>query len=147
MSGKNAEPVIVLWMSRHDPLPAQLRELKERLGNYHLVHWSKKVSTDERAIQIIKDASAKYVIPVIPESIVKRLVEVQEEHGFRVLVPEMEHLHNCENDQCEEFNPDTDAIVVSRDVETGETIRRHKRFRGFVWRRRIVYEDEPAWWI
>ena len=142
-----SNPPIILWMSRHDPLPAQLRELKKRLGDYHLVHWPKKISTDERAIQIIKELGARYVIPVIPESIVNRLVEVQEKHGFRVLIPVMEQLHLCKSDQCEEFDPDTDAIVVSRDMETGETIRRHFRFRGFVWRRRVVYEDEPTWWI
>ena len=125
--------VVVLWLSRHKPLPIQIKFLKEKLGkDTIIVEYSEPISTAEKAVELIKQFSAKYVVPVLPLSFIIHLVQESKKHGFIVLRAEMELLHNCESEKCPEYNPNTDSIVVSKDLQTSERIFRHFRFKEFV---------------
>jgi hypothetical protein len=138
---------IVLWISRHRVLPAQEKVLKEKLGdNVTILTYSKPIPTDDFAVQLIKKTHAEIVIPVLPATIVNRLVEksIEENYKWKVWIPIMELIHNCKEPRCPEYNPETDSIVESRDFDTGELIFRHYRFKKFVWRKRIIYEDEDV---
>lgn len=134
---------IVLWMSRHDPLPVQINYLKNKIGDFELVKYSKPLSTAEEAVKIIKQYNADYVIPVLPLSFIARLVEVSKREGFTILRAEMELVHNCETKPCSQFDEYTDTIVESKDLSTGETIYRHFRFKEFKILKDIVFVEEP----
>ena len=120
----------LLWISRHNPLPAQLAVLERKLGDFILFQHSKPLSNVNSAISLIKKFHAEYVIPVLPMSFIIYLINEQHKHGFTVLKAEMDCIH-CPSEFCEDFDPYTDTIQISRDIETGEVIRRHFRFRKF----------------
>ena len=121
----------ILWISRHEPLPAQLEVLEQKLGKFRLVKHSKPIATAEKAIELAKNVRADYIIPVLPLSFIIHLVSEAKKHGFTVLRAEMENIHNCKVQPCPEFDEFQDTIMESRDLGTGKTIYRHFRFREF----------------
>jgi len=140
MSGEK----ILLWISRHKPLPAQILFLKEKLGeDCQIVVYDKSLSTAQDAVNLAKEINADYIVPVLPLSFIMHLVAEAKKYGFTVLRAEMENIHNCDSDNCPEYNPDTDTIMQSRDLNTGQTIYRHFRFREFVVLRDIQIITEP----
>jgi len=127
------DEVKVLWVSRHKPLPTQLQFLKNKLGDFELIIHDKPLSTAQDAVNLVKQHNADFVVPVLPLSFIAHLVTEAKKHGFTVLRAEMDNLHNCNSDDCPEFNPDTDTIMVSRDLnDPSKIIRRHFRFKEFV---------------
>lgn len=121
----------VLWISRHEPLPAQLNYLRQKLGDFELIRHSQPVATAEQAVELAKQHNAKYIIPVLPLSFIAHLVTSAQREGFTVLRAEMENIHNCSQHPCPDYKHDTDTIMESRDYNTGETIYRHFRFKEF----------------
>jgi len=135
--------VKVLWISRHKPLPAQLKYLKQKLGDFELIIHDKPLSTAQDAVNLVKQHGAKYIIPVLPLSFIAHLVQEAKKHDFIVLRAEMENIHNCTQHPCPEFNPNTDTIMESRDFNTGQKIYRHFRFKCFVILKDIQIITEP----
>jgi len=123
---------VVLWISRHKPLPAQLQRMQEKLGDFELIQHSQPISTAQKAIELAESVKADYIIPVLPMSFVIHLVNEAKKYGYVVLRAEMETLHNCSEEQCTEYNEETDTIMISKDLTTLEVIRRHFRFKEFV---------------
>jgi len=82
----------VLWVSRHNPLPAQIRELKRKLGAIRIVMLSGVVPNAEYVANIARQYSAGYVVPVLPLSFIARLVELSRKYGFIVLFAEMNEI-------------------------------------------------------
>ncbi len=121
----------VLWISRHEPLPVQIKTLEQKLRKFRLVKHSKPIATAEKAIELAKNVRADYIIPVLPMSFIIHLVSEAKKHGFTVLRAEMDTLHNCSKQPCPDFDEFQDTIMESRDLDTGETIYRHFRFREF----------------
>jgi len=133
----------VLWISRHEPLRAQLRALEEKLGEYELVQHSEPLGTAEDAIKLAREHRADFIVPVLPMTFIMHLVSEAKKYGFTVLRAEMQNLHNCSQQPCPEYNDETDTIMVSRDLNTGETIYRHFRFEKFVVLKEIKLVTEP----
>jgi len=123
---------VVLWISRHRPVPAQLEALMNKLGPFELVLHVEPLSTAEDAVRLAEEKKADYIVPVLPLSFIARLVEEAKKRGFTVLRAEMDLIHTCASDLCPDFDERTDVIMRSRDLQTGEEIRRHYRFREFV---------------
>jgi len=123
---------VILWISRHKPLPAQLDVLWDKLGDYELITHEKPLSTAEDAVKLAREVGADYVIPVLPMSFIVRLVEVSKKERFKVLRAEMENIHNCTDYPCPDYNEYMDTIMESRDFNTGQRIYRHFRFKKFV---------------
>ncbi len=136
---------VVLWISRHKPLPVQIQFLKNKLGDdFKLVIHDKPLSTAQDAVNLVKQHNADFVVPVLPLSFIAHLVAEAKKHGFTVLRAEMENIHNCDSDDCPEFNPETDTIMVSRDLnDPSKIIRRHFRFKEFVILKDIQIVTEP----
>ena len=136
----------VLWISRHKPLVAQLRALREKLGDgdIELVQHAQPIPTAEDAVRIIKQHGADVVVAVLPLSFMAHLSEAARREGFTLLRADMENIHLCSQDPCPEFNPDTDVVMVSKDLNDPEkTIRRHFRFRGFERLVKVELVTEP----
>lgn len=132
----------VLWISRHKPLPAQIRYLKERIGEFDLIIHSKPLSTARDAVHLAEVHKADYVVPVLPLSFIMHLVEEAKNRDFVVLRADMENLHNCSVVPCPMFDAGRDTIVETRDVSTGKTFYRHFRFRGFKVLKDVVLVEE-----
>jgi hypothetical protein len=130
--------VKILWISRHEPLPAQLDFLKLKLGDFELIQHSKPLSTANDATKLIQQFQADYVVPVLPLSFIAHLVQESKKHDFVILRAEMELLHHCSTEtpfygySCPDYIKDTDVIMQSKDIQTREIIHRHFRFREFV---------------
>ena len=119
----------VLWVSRHDLLPAEEEFLKARLGNIEIIQYTDKVPSAEWLYEnVIKKLQIRYVLPVLPLSMVARLVELGKREGFTVLWSVMELLHNDYSEDCPEYEPAMDAMVPGRDAE-GRKMWRHYRFK------------------
>lgn len=132
----------VLWVSRHRPLNAELRFIKEKLGDYELKIWDKKVPSAEWLINhLIIPEKIDIVIPVLPLSIIARLSELSERYGYEIWFAEMELLHNDKVFPCEEYNADTDTVVDGIDID-GNRIYRHYRFKTFKRILRIGFDLE-----
>jgi len=114
--------VVVLWVSRHEPLEAQRLELKRKLGDVTLVIYKEKVPNAEFVIEMAKKVHAKYIVPVLPLSFIARLCELARHKGITILWAEMELLHSDRPEPCKEYDPYRDTIVAPN---------RHYRFRGF----------------
>lgn len=80
---------IVLWVSRHQPLPAQLAALREKLGEVEIVK-IEHAPNAEFVIERAKQLGAKVIVPVLPLSFIARLVEEARREGFTVLYARME---------------------------------------------------------
>lgn len=121
----------ILWVSRHPVLPVQFDFLSKKFGGVSIRIFSKKVPSAEWLYENeIKEGGYDIVIPVLPLSIVARLVELSRRYGFEVWWSEMELLHNDTSRECPEYNPSSDAMVEGYDVD-GKLIFRHYRFKAF----------------
>jgi len=112
----------IIWISRHEPLPAQLRELERIFGA------GVKVDQDPRPFSSAEDIASRArgydeVLVVAPLSVIARLIEL----GIKPLWAEMERI---------------DAPTGDPDAEV-EASGRWYRFRRFrrITRITIEYED------
>lgn len=83
------EKSVVLWVSRHLPLPAQIEALKEKLGGFELYQLDHAPNA-EYVLEKARELRAKIIVPVLPLSMIARLAEGAREHGFTVLFARME---------------------------------------------------------
>jgi len=56
----------VLWISRHEPLPAQLRALREKLGKFMLIQHEEALPTASHAVALVRRHKADVVVAVLP---------------------------------------------------------------------------------
>jgi hypothetical protein len=67
---------VVLWISRHDPLPAQLEELRAAYGrDVVVVKAYRRYSTAEEVAKLVDEVGARAVVAVLPLSFVSHLAE------------------------------------------------------------------------
>ena len=131
----------MLWISRHEPLPAQLKALEERLGDFELIQHEQPLPTAQHAVSLIEEKKADVVVAVLPLSFMMYLAEELKKRNITLLRADMEAIHNCSFSPCPVFNPNTDTILISKDNDI--EIHRHFRFRGFKVLKgvRLVEED------
>ncbi|MEM2474727.1 MAG: hypothetical protein QW407_02280 [Thermofilaceae archaeon] len=94
---------VVLWVSRHKPLPAQLRALEEKLGEIDVVQ-IEHVPHADYVIDLARRLGAKVIVPVLPLSFIARLVEEAGKRGYVVLFAKM------------------NAILTTRDFEEAKKL-------------------------
>jgi hypothetical protein len=82
--------VVVLWVSRHPPLPAQIKELEKRLGPVRLERLSGPIPSAEYVIEKAEELCAGAIIPVLPMSFTARIVEHSRQRGIIVLYARMQ---------------------------------------------------------
>jgi len=111
----------ILWLSRHDPLPAQIKTLKEKLGKSVEIKKEPVIVKDaDHAASIIKKSGADTIIAVLPQSVLMRIADMCAREKYTLLRADMELLHEC-NPVCPQFNKDEDTWVNGR----------HYKFRCF----------------
>jgi len=120
--------VRVAWVSRHKPLPIQLRTLREKLGEFELIQLSKTYRDAKEVLEEIKRHDCQYAVLVLPLSMIAQLVR---DKSITWLWAEMRGLHECVLEECDEFNSETDVWLPLRGSDKG----RHMRFVKF---KRIV---------
>ena len=83
----------VIWASRHLPLPRQVGELRRLLGPIRVVQLSGRIPNAEFIVDAARKHAAKVIVPVLPLSMVARLVELARNYGFEVWWAEMEQVN------------------------------------------------------
>jgi len=122
----------ILWLSRHEPLPAQIKYLREKFGEIEIEKRQEIVRDAKHVIEIIKETGAEIVIPVLPQSIVMRVAEQCAQENIMLLRADMELLHECDP-ACSKFRKDEDTWVNGR----------HYRFKEFKKLKEIKIIEEP----
>ena len=121
----------VLWVSRHEMLPVQMKFLAEKLKHFTVEFFRDTVPSAEYLVEnVIVPKGINIVIPVLPLSMIARLVELSKKHGFEVWWAQMELLHNDYEETCPDFDEETDAMVPGVDAN-GRKMWRHYRFKAF----------------
>jgi len=87
-----AEEIVVLWVSRHAPLEGQVNVLREKLGEISIARLAETIPNAEYVINKAKEVKAKYIVPVLPLSIIARLAEVAKKENFEILFAKMENI-------------------------------------------------------
>jgi hypothetical protein len=120
-----------IWFSRHTPLPKQVLDLAVK--GIEIVAQIPSVDSVEEALEIIKKYNAKYIIPILPMSMIIRLFNKSHEYGFTILFAEMEEVHNGKCSANCDFDPVKDAIYQDK----------HIRFKGYKVLKdvKLVFED------
>ena len=133
----------IAWVSRHAPLPAQLREIARLFPGATLVDAGAHFRNAEDLITRLDDLGADAAVVVLPLSMIARAVELRPD--IQWIWSEMAQVHEgCPGpDYCPLFDPETDAWLPGARGEPG----RHVRFIGFrrIAEVRVVLEPlEPA---
>lgn len=138
---------VVIWLSRHKPLKAQLDFIVNKLGSVTLRIVRARAPNAEYVYEnyvreYIEKGYKVVLIPVLPLSMIARLTELSRKYGFEMWWANTELLHNDKSENCPEYNPDTDAMVPGVDID-GKPIYRHYRFRKFqrIKKIELVLED------
>jgi len=76
-------------VSRHEPVPAQLDVLRQKLGDVLVVKLQQAVPNAEYVIQKAKEVGARYIVPVLPLSMIAHLAEQAPREGITVLFSRM----------------------------------------------------------
>jgi len=121
----------ILWLSRHLPLEAQVRELRRRFGEETvIVQDEKPFSSAEEIVQRMKDGGFDEIVTVAPLSVIAKLTEL----GIKPLWAEMQDVRFMED---KNFNPESDVLLPGPPV-------RHFRFIGFRRVKRVGMEFEEV---
>ena len=116
--------VKVAWVSRHLPVEAQVEELQRKLGDHETFYLTQTFRNAEEVYQEIKKHECQYAVVVLPLSMIARLVTHKD---ITWLWAEMEALHNCNLEECTEFDEKRDVWLPLRGSSKG----RHMRFKCF----------------
>jgi len=128
--------VVVAWVSRHPPLPIQIRELKRKMGeDAKIVRIVKTFTSAGEVLSMIRNAGAEYAVLVLPLGVIEKLVEL--DRSIVWLRAEMVPVHKfCKGYDCELYDDRQDVLLFSPDLV------RHLRFDKFVRIKRVVVETE-----
>ena len=94
---REREIVRILWVSRHKPLNAQVKELKRLFGDIELIIYEGTVVSAQSVIDEAKRHNAKVIVPVLPLSVIARLVELAKKEDIIVLFARMEAIATTKN--------------------------------------------------
>jgi hypothetical protein len=96
-SAKKNKATVVLWVSRHMPLPAQIVELERKLGSVIVYQMKGTVPSAETVVEIARSLNASVVVAVLPLSMIARLAELSRQNGFTVLIAKMNSVATTKN--------------------------------------------------
>jgi hypothetical protein len=80
---------VVLWVSRHEPVPAQLEALRRRLGDVVVERLQQAVPSAEYVLERAREVGARYIVPVLPLSMIAHLAEQAPKEGITILFSRM----------------------------------------------------------
>jgi hypothetical protein len=80
---------VVLWVSRHMPLPAQILELERKFNSVIVYQMKGTIPSAEVVAEVAKQLNASIVVPVLPLSMIARLAELSRQNGFTVVIARM----------------------------------------------------------
>jgi len=132
------------------PLKAQLDFLTEKLGSHELKVVAGKIPNAEYIVEnYVKPNASKYdkvvVIPVLPMSMVARLVELARFNRFEVWWAEMEQVKVLSKQPVpnEDYDPYSETVVVAAGAheQVSYKIMRFKKFHRI---KRIIMEMEEV---
>ena len=137
----NSEPVRILWVSRHNPLPIQLETLAKLFKHFTLKFFNDKVPSAEWLVEnVVLSSKIDIVIPVLPLSIIARLVELSKKHNFQVWWAEMECVGLRDTPILDD--PKREVVLPTID-RNGKPMYRVMRFKRFNKIKAIKLEMEP----
>jgi hypothetical protein len=84
--------IVVLWVSRHPPLQAQIVELEQKLGGVVIYQMSGVIPNAETVAETAKKLNASVIVPVLPLSMIARLAELSKQNKFTVLIAKMSNI-------------------------------------------------------
>jgi hypothetical protein len=118
-SDKSGEKTVVLWVSRHPPLDAQIKMLEEKLENIVVYQLVGVIPNAEFVIEKARELKAKYIVPVLPLSMIARLAELSRNGEFVILMARMTNILTTRNieeaKKMLEENPDRRTISTYAD--------------------------------
>jgi hypothetical protein len=88
----------ILWLSRHNPLPAQIAELERLFGNVEVAIDPRPFSSAEEILARFQDGGYDEMVVVAPLSVIAKLTEM----GIKPLYAEMEHIPSPSHDPARE---------------------------------------------
>ena len=138
---QGVEKIVVLWVSRHSPLPSQIKTLEDKLGAVKIVQLSGIIPTAEFVVQKAREVNAKIIIPVLPMSFIAHLVEAGRRSGFEVLFAKMEAIAQTDPETARKMvaeAPDKRTMTTYADG----TVKVHE-FRAFEKVKAVKIETEP----
>lgn len=113
---------VVLWVSRHNPVPAQIEELRKKIGDVEVVQLSGNIPNAEYVVEKARELGAEYIVPVLPLSFIARLAELSKKEGFTVLFSRMKTIATLDSEEearkLVEEAPDKRTMVSYRDGTT-----------------------------
>ena len=131
----------VLWVSRHPPIPAQIRELDRVFNGTTIYQLTGRIPNAEYIDEVAKTLNIKYIVAVLPLSMIARLTEIAEKRWYRVLWAEMEEIKQIDREPVPGKDYDPDREVWIRGYEGTFKIMRFKKFHRI---KRIVMEMEEV---
>jgi hypothetical protein len=88
MSGKT-----IVWMSRHAPLPSQLKELERLFPKYHLLLEKRPFSSAMQIIRRFRAVGGDEMVVVAPWSVIRELIKL----GMKPIYAEMVQVHAADD--------------------------------------------------
>ena len=88
-SDKPSAKTVVLWVSRHMPLPAQILELERKFNSVIVYQMKGTIPSAEVVVEAAKKLGASIIVPVLPLSMIARLAELSKQNGFTVVIAKM----------------------------------------------------------
>lgn len=114
----------VLWVSKHDPLPAQIREIRRKIPDAEIIVEKGFFASAEEVAEIARQHNAKVIIAVVPLSFLARLVEFKE---FTLLYADMELVRT--EREYPEVDRDCETVVPA--YQGRERVYKVYRFKQF----------------
>jgi len=133
--------VKVLWVSRHKMLGRQLNHIISKFPEVDFLEFRGKVESAESLVEdLVLPEKVDIVIPVLPLSIIARLVELGNKHGFEVWWAEMEQVAVLDHEPREgEYDKYCETYI--KGAEGTYKIMRFKQFHRI---KKISLELEPV---
>lgn len=116
----------VIWYSQHQPIPAQIAELKRLFGDIAIDHQGKAFDDVNNIIKYFRNSKAIEIVIVAPLSVILKICEA----GIRPLWSDMA-----------EVPPDGADIVIQKRRQ-GRPIEIGYNFKGFKRVKRLALEFE-----
>ena len=83
---------VILWVSRHSPLIAQIKALEAKFGAIEIHQLIGTIPSAEYVIRQAQHIGARVIVPVLPLSMIAHLIELAQKEGIIVLWAEMRQI-------------------------------------------------------
>jgi len=84
--------VIILWASRHPPLREQISQLEKKFNSIAIYQVSGVIPSAEALLEVAEKVKAKIIVPVLPLSVIAKLVELTKKQDTIILLAKMNNI-------------------------------------------------------